>query len=105
MGIFKDTLSPFVHDQLYIRQSLAAFGIMEYGKQIMDEDGKLIDIGNEDMNIMIGSKWGSRFPEYGLPIGTVAEGNDADKVWQQNEVKDNYVGFRTKEEYENYLSL
>ena len=32
MGIFKDTLYPFVHDQLYIRQSIAAHGLSMYGK-------------------------------------------------------------------------
>ena len=32
MGIFKDSLYPYVNDQFYIRQSMIAHGLSQYGK-------------------------------------------------------------------------
>ena len=99
MGIFKDTLAPFVHDQLYIRQSLAAFGNMQYGRALSDKDGNVIDPGNLDMNTMLGLQWGSRFNEYNIPIGTGVDQNDAEVQVTNTKGELKYVDFRSKDEF------
>ena len=62
MGIFKDTLYPYVHQQLYIRQSINAYGLSLYGDRFQ---------GN-----VIGDTPGARGP-FGaedIPVGTNIEG-------------------------------
>jgi|TARA_R110000744_G_scaffold47810_1_gene104973 hypothetical protein len=101
MGIFKDTFSPFVHDQLYIRQSLAAFGNMEYGKAITNKDGIVISEGSEGIPVV----WGSRMSNQ-IPIGTVIDGNDSNDLWVEPETgKTSYVGFRTEDDYNRLAKL
>ena len=101
MGIFKDTFNPFVHDQLYIRQSLAAFGNMEYGKAITNKDGIVISEGSEGIPVV----WGSRMSNQ-IPIGTVIDGNDSNDLWVEPETgKTSYVGFRTEDDYNRLAKL
>ena len=101
MGIFKDTFNPFVHDQLYIRQSLAAFGNMEYGKEIVNKDGITISEGSKGIPV----NWGSRMSNQ-IPIGTVIDGNDSNDLWVEPETgKTSYVGFRTEDDYNKLAKL
>tara|TARA_R110002073_G_scaffold236592_2_gene397661 strand:+ start:100 stop:594 length:495 start_codon:yes stop_codon:yes gene_type:complete len=64
MGIFKDTLYPFVHDQLFIRQSVNAHGMSLYGDTF------------SKFGTTVGDNLGARGSETGadIAIGTTMEG-------------------------------
>jgi len=65
MGIFKDTLYPYVNDQFYIRQSMIAHGVSQYGTGPV----------SRGMGNMVGESRGFRGAGFdGIAVGTNMEG-------------------------------